>query len=231
MTLGFPIPDGTKLALAFQEPSAWYGLTSNKIVANAAGYVRVTGGNGAWGTELWLYDGATITSNYYNLQKLFIMASENANRKTHLEIFGATKGAEIAGAFKNTGNLVQIAKNVIADGTKVVLGATLPSEVNVNTVYYTVGYSAGAGTDPNTIQLSLTEGGGAITLGSDTTGKLWPITQETLLSTRVNSAAAGKDIPDNVGCKAIPGTTMLTARTWGIGGTNYLDLYLGINHY
>lgn len=209
-----------------------YGLTSNTMARKSTSPIVVTGGNGAWGTELELHNGTTIESGsatkYFDLRELYVSAVGTANRITMLEFYYGTKGAGVAATTEFGADTITKNDHGLANGTKIALDTIVGSSgINDYTTYYVVN------TAPNTFQISLTSGGGAIDITvADGTCNYSVLSQTLLTEQIISKAAVNSDalvIPLNS-----PRATCnqrIWCRGWAAGGTNAISFHLGLHTY
>lgn len=156
-----------------------YGLTSNTMARKSTSAIVVTGGNGAWGTELEIHNGATIESGSatkkFDLHEMYVSAVGTSNRVTILEWYYGTRDAGQIACYLNTGDTIskrsaavaattQEAGDTItptgavpANDTRVVLDTIVTStNISNDVIYYVVNAAA------TTFQISTSSGGAAV---------------------------------------------------------------------
>ena len=223
--MSIPMPAEERLLQVLSPPDRWYGLTSNTLARKSKTAVEVTGGNEVWGTELQLHNGATI-GRPFMLAQMWVTTIGTANRPVIFEFYKGSVATGVACTFAHTTNKVTKAAHGLANGTKVMLsGADIPSDFNTHTVYYVVS------TATNDFQLSLTEGGSAITFtDEDKEGSFHVVTQSLLCERVVSSASTTPHtsfplvtpVVDEDECLWVRGMSVAT-------GTNAVSFYLGVN--
>lgn len=226
-----------KLSSHNHSPEQIYGLTTNTMARKAVTPIVITGGSGAWGTELEIHNGSVIESGsatkYFDLNKIAVTAVGTANRVTALEFYANTASDSVACTFQNTGDTITKAGHSLADGTRIMFtagGGALPAELNIYTVYYVI--SSTAATTNTTFQVSLTLGGSAVTLGSDGSMSYFTVTQSLMTEAIVSRAATATDslyIPMN--CARTLCNKRISCRGWAAGGTNAISFFIGLHTY
>lgn len=212
-----------------------YGLTSNTMARKSVAPIVVTGGNGAWGTELMLHNGTVIESGSatkkFDLNQMYLVAVGTANRYTVMEFYYGTKAAGVTCTFTNGTEKVNKNTHGLSNGTKIMFsnsGGALPAELNAYTVYYVVNKT------DNDFEVSLTSGGATINITDDGSGtnQYHTLTQTLLTETVISAAATNADaIPMRIQCPRIACENLIWARAWAAGGTNDCSFFLGLHIY
>ena len=213
-------------------PEQVYGLTANTMARKAVTPIIITGGNGAWGTELELHNGATIESGsatkYFDFHKIAITAVGTANRVTALEFYSTSRGTPIAATTQIAADTLTIAGTPPVNGTKVSLDTIVTStNINTYTYYYVVGAAA------HTFQLSLTVGGAAVDIQTnDGTCNFAVLTQTLITETIVSRAATSTDsLYVHMNCARTTCNKRVSCRGWAAGGTNAISFFIGLHTY
>ena len=210
-----------------------YGLTSSLIARKSVSPIVVTGGNGAWGTEILIHDGATIQSGdatkKFAIDDISVVAAGTANRPTVLEFYSASLGAaKTAVAITDLTDLFTKVGHGLVDGDQVILSSIVTTTgLSTLTAYYVIGV---AGDD---FQLSLTVGGAAVAVGGgDGTCSVQKITK-TLMAETISSEAATTSTASQkqVRSDAVACNKLLLCRGWASGGTNAVSFFMGIRTF
>lgn len=214
-----------------------YGLTSNTMARKSTSPIVITGGNGAWGTELVLHDGTVIESGdtvkKFDLNQLFVTAVGTANRVTILEFYKNTPGTALTGVTIDiTGGTIEnmFTKNAhgLSDGDRVILSSIATTTgINAYTVYYVVNRAA------NYFNLSLTSGGAAVSLATgDGTCTVTPVTATLITETLISKANTTSDVLNQtVMMPRQTCDTIMSCRGWAAGGTNAISFFAGLHTY
>jgi hypothetical protein len=225
-----------------------WGLTTSAMARKSIAPIVITGGSGAWGTELMLTDGTVIESGNatkkFDLSRIKVVLVGTANRYTILEFYYSPIGTSVACTFDDAGgaatNIVVSAAHGLTVGDKISFKAgagALPSGITFDVVYYVKAIAAGYFT------LALTPGGAEVDLVDDGGACFWyPISTttgiqkntQTLLSECLVSRAAnsGSDaISLDIRTPRIPCNYKLYCRGYAAGGTNAVSFFIILHTY
>lgn len=195
----------------------------------------LTGGSGAFGTEIQITDGTVIESG--SATKKFDIGQVNfptigtANRNTLVELNYGTVGAQLAATTQDAGDTLTRAGHSLANGTQVMLDTIVTSTgIDTVTAYYVVGSTAG--TTNTTFQLSLTQGGAAVAITSNGTCNYRVITKSILTTMYVCSANnTPQQLVVTTPCPRITCDKRIWMRAWSQGGTNALGVLFNYHVY
>jgi hypothetical protein len=197
----------------------------------------VTGGDNAWGTELMLYCGDTIASGSavrsMSIDNMYIVSIGTAAIVNVVEFLYGEVGDLIDGIvcddsdddFELAGNDVSL---TLVTGDKVIVDhAHTTSGINTYTVYYVINSAT-----VDHFQLSLTDGGVAVVLGTgDGTCALRKLTQTSLTKTCI-SLPATSNLPVPIKCPRIGCDQRLFVRAKSAtGSTIAIGFLLGLHTY
>jgi len=213
-----------------------YGLTANTMARKAVIPIVVTGGNGAWGTELELHNGTVIESGSatkkFDMHEIYVITVGNANRVTMLEFYNNSLAEALTSvAIDETAGAVEDMFTKTAHGylnnDKIMLSSIVTTTgINIYTVYYVVNKT------DNYFQISKTLGGAVVSVTSDGTCSTQKITT-TLISEAVVSKSA---VNVNAKAKVIQMgrqlcNSRISCRGWAAGGTNAISFFVGLHTY
>lgn len=209
-----------------------WGLTSNTMARKSTSPIIVTGGNGAWGTELELTTGSVIESGSstkrFDLNQMFVTAVGTSNRVTMLEFYYGTRGTAVAATTQAAADTITKNGHGLLDGDKIALDSIVTStNINNYTTYYVVNKAA------NTFQVSLTLGGAAVDIQTnDGTCTYAPLTQTLFTEQVVSRVATTSDtFPIILQSRRVMCSNRLWCRGWAAGGTNAISFFLGLHVY
>lgn len=210
-----------------------YGLTGNTMARKSTSPIIVTGGNGAWGTELLLHDGATIesgsTTKKFDASQIYVTAVGTANRVTYLEFYKNVAGTPITSVVTNsTADTFTKSGHGLVDGDKVLLSSIATTTgINAYTVYHVVGVAGTA------FQVALTAGGSAVDLQTGNgTATVTKVTQTLITETLISKAATTSDVTTHpVLWPRQTCDSLISCRGLAAGGTNAISFFIGLHIY
>jgi hypothetical protein len=212
-----------------------YGMATNNMSRGALAPFQISAGNAAWSTELQLHDGTVIesgsTTKKFDLNTLFITAVNTANRLTYVEFHYGTLGTGVVCTFTNATERINKVGHGLSNGNKVMFGnsgGALPSGLVNYIVYYVVNKNN------DDFQVSLTEGGAAVTFSDDGSGtnSYYIPSQTKFTETYISFASTTDDsFPYPVLSPRIYCNQRIWVRAKAAGGTNTVDLLIGLHTY
>jgi len=216
----------------FHSAQQIYGLTANTMARKALTPIVVTGGNGAWGTELELHNGTVIESGsatkYFDSNKIFVTAVGTPNRVTMLEFYNNALATAVTDVtLTDEGDLFTKDTHGRTNGDKLMLSSIVDTTgINIYTVYYVVGVAG------NDFQVSLTSGGAAVEITTNGTCSFQVvtptlITEDVVSKTAVNSDALEKGLQ----MRRQLCNSRISCRAWAAGGVNAVSFFIGLHTY
>lgn len=199
---------------------------ANSVVAFA-----LTGGNGAFGTEIQVHDGTVIesgsTTKKFDIGKINIPTVGTANRNTLFEIHYGSVGTAVPATITDVGDVFTKVAHGLLNGQQVMLD-TIVTTTGIDTVtaYYIINKTN------DTFQLSLTSGGAAVVVTTNGTCNYKLITKSLLATGYVCSATTTPqqlEVPFQ--CFRITCNNRLWIRAWSAGGTNALGVLFNYHTY
>jgi hypothetical protein len=170
-----------------------FGNASNTMTADTPVKFTVVGGDNAWGTEILLTDGTVIESGSatkkFDMNYLYITDVSAANKISIVDVLYSSVAAAVTSVTTtDEGDLFTKEGHGLNDGDKIILSSIVSTTgINAYTVYYVVGVSG------NNFQVSLTSGGGAVTITTDGTCSFRKLTQSEGTKFVVSMAAVNAD--------------------------------------
>ena len=223
-------------------PLEIYGLTGGTMTRKSTSPIIVTGGSGAWGTEIVITHGAVIgggsATKKFDTNILMVGVVGNASRLTYLEFFSWDPGSPVACTFVTATDKMHVVGTTLANNDKVVLPSIASNTgIDINTVYYVVNKTV------DDVELSLTRGGAKVdilgadgagtflTLGaSDVTG--YAPSQNLISETAVCKLTTSADhvsVPMQMARQ--PCNRRMSCRAYALGGTNAVNFFVGLHTY
>jgi hypothetical protein len=232
----------------FHNSDQVFGLTSDALARKAVTPVVVTGGSGAYGTELFLTGGTVIesgdTSKEFDLVELTISAIGTSARTTALEFYYGPIGTPVACTFDDVGgaanNIVISAAHGLTVGDKIRFTAgagALPAGVLDHLVYYVRAIAAGYFTlalgSATGAEVDLADDGGACFWVPVNTATGSQTNTQTLLTECIVSGASTDTAPQRIRLRSpkVSCDNTLSVRGWSSGGTNVISFYLTLHTY
>lgn len=217
----------------FHNAELAYGNASNAMAENTPVKFTVTGGDNAWGTEVLLTDGTVIesgnASKYFDINTLYITDVSAANKISILELITGEKGTAIETVVTTAAtDLFTKEGHGLTDNDTVYLSVIdTTTGINTYTVYHVISVAG------NDFQLSLTQGGGAVTLTNDGTCTVVPITETVSTDTVISMAAVNSDsMPFAVICPRVPCNRTVSVRAKSeTGSTIAIGFLIGLHSY
>lgn len=213
-------------------PEIVYGSLGG--VANIDSPIKwtVTGGNDAWGTEIYIGElGGNTAGIKFDLNTLYVVSVSAANKISVIEIRQNTLGSAIAGIVTSDANdnFTKSGHGLVANDKVVVTNLVTTTGLDAVTVYHVINVVDA------TFQLALTQGGSAVVLGTgDGTCTLKKITaSETITKTIISMSATNSDsFPIPVNSPRIDSTKAVTVRAKSESGSTIgIGFLLGCHTY
>jgi len=213
------------------------------ILEDSTTPIVVTGGNGAWGTEIIIHPGTVIeggsATKKFDMNQMYVSAVGAANNLTVVEFLVFSAGTPKAAAAVTATNKITDATNTMANNDKVYF-PTIASNTGIDTktVYFVINRVAGD------FEVSLTRGGaavdvtgpdGAVTyvnLGpSDANGRALTL-QPKMSPHYVSKNAVNSDVlQEETGMLRQACNRLISCRAKATGGTNAVSFLVGLHTY
>lgn len=189
--------------------------------------IIVTGGNNAFGTEV-LLDKGNFGGTYYDPGTIQVSAVTAANSPTLLEFYSHVAGSQIAYTMENDDDKVTAAG--IAENDLIIFDTIVEGDAHGVTraiVYHALAVAAGA------FNVSLTQGGAAVTIDADLTGFIRKLTPTLETDKIVTCAATTADaLPITLPCPRIASTKYLSVKAKSKSGdTTGVSFFLDVHTY
>lgn len=210
-----------------------YGNDSNAMALDEPVKFTVIGGDDAWGTELLLTDGTVVESGdstkKFDLNTLYIVSVSAANKISIISFRSGVKGTPLTAVTITAADdkFTKVGHGLSNGDTVYFSAITTTTGINIYTVYYVVGV------DGNDFDVSLTSGGGAVTLTDDGSCTVVPLTQSGMGCMASSAAAINSDsVPQNVLTSRVPCDNTVSVRAKSeTGQTISIGFLIGLHTY
>lgn len=208
-----------------------YGSLSGSLSIDTPVKHTVTGGSDAWGTENLLTSGGTMDGVYFDLNTLFVVSVSAANKISVVEFLSSTLDTEVTGvAVSNAGDSFTKVGHGLVNGDKITItNLATATGLDSVTVYHVINML------DNTWQLSLTNGGAAVVIGTGdgTCSFKKMLSQTTVTKTVVSMAGVTSDsVPISMNSPRTPSANTLSVRAKSeTGSTVAIGYLIGLHTY
>ena len=217
----------------FHNRTYCYGNTSNTFDNTAVAAFSVTGGSGAWGTEIEVHNGTVIqsgsTTKKFDIHSINVATVGTANRNTCVQLYYGTRGTAVAATTQIVGDTITKVTHGLTNGTKIALDSIVSTTgINNYTTYYVISAAA------DTFQISLTLGGAAVDLLTSDGTCTYAVLTQTLLTEKYITSSVNTTQPyaeARLICPRVTCNNRVWVRAKSSGGTNALGLLFELHIY
>lgn len=215
----------------FHSAQQIYGGTAGNMARAVTTPLSVTGGNGAFGTEVMIHDGSVIeggsATKKFDMNTLYLATVGSTTNVTLLEFYALALGANVAATTQDAGDTITKAAHGLLDGSRVMLNTIVTSTgLSALIVYFVVGKT------DDTFQVSLTTGGAAVTITTNGTCNYKVATPTLLTEAMINKESANSElIPRAIQMPRQTCNTVLSIRGKATSATNAVGFFVGLHTY